>query len=209
MLRQICSTPGRSFVYVYCVPLRARGNNSSAGYPRRPGINRTSSPPLSAFGPFAALIDGGYDCRPRLRDQIFSQGEAIGKSRWLGISMGHWSSYINSWSTRHKLKPAGCLTAIEEAVELKRQKVTTQPVYISSCMILRTPRKTTRRKVADVLRPSCENGLASVKKRLENPQACLEALKRGSSSRTELAFQNHDHFDVGDEWLLTPRRKMA
>ena len=64
------------------------------------------------------LVDGTTIADRVLLDQVFSDGEAIGRSRWLGISIGFIDLLNQLLVTRHEAEARRMLGEIEDLREL-------------------------------------------------------------------------------------------
>jgi len=78
------------------------------------------------------LVDGSAFADRALLDQIFSDGEAIGRSRWLGIAIGFISLLKQLLVTRHEAEAQRMLSEIEEAAKRELPEGAYVAVYLSA-----------------------------------------------------------------------------
>jgi predicted nucleotidyltransferase len=78
------------------------------------------------------LVDGTAVADRALLDQVFSDGEAIGKSRWLGISIGLISLLKQLLVTRYEVEARRMLGEIEGAARRELPEGAYLTVYLSS-----------------------------------------------------------------------------
>lgn len=148
------------------------------------------------------LIDGATIADRVLLDQVFSEGEVIGTSRWLGISIKFIHLLKQLLFTRHDTEARRMITEIETAAKKKLPVSDYATVYFSSHDPLDPPKD-------DAPGAVCRKWLGgrpvkmvwlALKKRLENPHAWFkEALKRVRNSKTELASRIALISMLGDE----------
>ena len=148
------------------------------------------------------LIDGATIADRVLLDQVFSEGEAIGRSRWLGIPIWFIGLLNQLLVTRHEAEARRMLSAIEEAAKQKLPESDYATVYFSSHDLPNPPRD----DAPGTICRKCLGGRQvkmvwpARKKRLENPEAWFrEALKRVRNFSTELASRITIISMLGDE----------
>jgi predicted nucleotidyltransferase len=78
------------------------------------------------------LVDGAAIADQNLVDQVFSNGETIGRSRWLGIPIGFISILKQLLVTRHEAAAQRMLSAIEEAAKQELLEDAYLTVYLST-----------------------------------------------------------------------------
>jgi len=78
------------------------------------------------------LVDGAAVADSALLDQFFSDGEAIGRSRWLGITIGFISLLKQLLVTRHKADAQRMLSEIDETANSDLPDGAYVAVYLSS-----------------------------------------------------------------------------
>jgi predicted nucleotidyltransferase/transcriptional regulator with XRE-family HTH domain len=86
------------------------------------------------------LVDGAAVADRALIDQIFSDGEAIGGSRWLGTSIGFIGLLKQLQVTRHKAEAQRMLGEIEDAAKRKLPQGDYLTIYLSSHNLPNGPR---------------------------------------------------------------------
>ena len=148
------------------------------------------------------LIDGATVADRVLLDQIFSQGEVIGASRWLGIPIDFIRLLNQLLVTRHEAEARRMLTEIEDAAKKKLPENDYLAVYFSAHDLPEPPKDDAPGTVCR----KCLGGRnvkmfwPALKMRLENPQAWFnEALKRVRSPKAEIASRITLISMLGDE----------
>ena len=158
------------------------------------------------------LIEGATIADRVLLDQVFSQGEAIGSSRWLGIPIDYIGLLNQLLVTRHESEARRMLAELEEAAKKKLPESDYLAVYFSAHGLPEPPKDDAPGTVCR----KCLGGRqvkivwAAWKKRLENPQAWFaEALKRVRSSKNEIPSRIAIISMLGDEADSNARAKNA
>ncbi len=136
------------------------------------------------------LIEGAAIADSNLLEQVFSDGEAIGKSRWLGISISFIELLKQLHVSRHDAEARRMLTAIEDAAKKQLPESDYVTVYLSSHDLPRPPkdnapgticRKSLGGRYVKMVWPALD-------KLLGDPQAWFrEALRRVRSVTSETA----------------------
>ncbi|HEY7427245.1 MAG TPA: NACHT domain-containing protein, partial [Gemmataceae bacterium] len=138
------------------------------------------------------LVDGAVVADRALLDQIFSDGEAIGGSRWLGIPIGFIALLKQLVVTRHEAEAQRMLKEIEEAAKMALPVDDYLAVYLSSHDPPKGPkdgapgticRKRLGGRQVELVWPAWE-------KRIEDPNAWYaEVLKLLHNSKTEVKLR--------------------
>ena len=135
------------------------------------------------------LVDGTTIADRVLLDQVFSDGEAIGRSRWLGISIGFIDLLNQLLVTRHEAEARRMLGEIEDTAKKELPERDNLAWYLSSHDPPGPPREDTPGTVCRKCLGGRQVKLVwpAWKKRIEEPEAWYaEALTRVRKSKTDI-----------------------
>jgi predicted nucleotidyltransferase len=148
------------------------------------------------------LVDGTAVADRTLLDQVFSDGEAIGRSRWLGTAIAFIALLTQLLLTRHEADAQRMLCELEDAAKEGLPELEYLTVYLSSHDPPKGPKKAAPGKVC---RPRLGGRQVELvwpawEKRIKDPDSWYaEVLKAVRDTKTEVKYRKALISLLGDE----------